>query len=257
MHQWARRAIVALAVAVCIGIGAASAASFMPQEVLPAEEIIARYVDAIGGVDAVRGHSSTHAQGTMELLGQGIQGEMRMYGAAPNKLLMIVSFPDLGIESRNGYNGEVAWAADPMTGERILQGDELQQVVDESDYYSDLHDSSRFQSMETLEVTEYAGRLAYKVKLVYVSGRETFEYFDVDNGLLVGAEGLQYSLMGAINVRTFISEYRQFGGLMVPTKIVQEIGPGQTVQLTIESIQFDSVEPSTFALPASIEALVG
>ncbi len=257
MHQWARRAIVALAVAVCIGIGAASAASFMPQEVLPAEEIIARYVDAIGGVDAVRGHSSTHAQGTMELLGQGIQGEMRMYGAAPNKLLMIVSFPDLGIESRNGYNGEVAWAADPMTGERILQGDELQQVVDESDYYSDLHDSSRFQSMETLEVTEYAGRLAYKVKLVYVSGRETFEYFDVDNGLLVGAEGLQYSLMGAINVRTFTSEYRQFGGLMVPTKIVQEIGPGQTVQLTIESIQFDSVEPSTFALPASIEALVG
>ena len=74
---------------------------------------------------------------------------------------------------------------------------------------------------------------------------------------LVGAEGLQYSLMGAVNVRTFISEYRQFGQLMVPTKIIQELGPGQTMQLTIESIQFDSVEPSTFALPASIEALVG
>ena len=152
---------------------------------------------------------------------------------------------------------EVAWAADPMTGERVLQGDELQQIVDESDYYSDLHDSSRFQSMETLEVTEYAGRLTYKVKLVYVSGRETFEYFDVDNGRLVGAEGLQYSLMGAVNVRTFISEYRQFGRLMAPTKIVQEIGPGQTVQVTLESIQYDNVESSTFALPASIEALVG
>ena len=106
-------------------------------------------------------------------------------------------------------------------------------------------------------MTESAGRLTYKGILVYVSGRETFEYFDVDNGRLVGAEGLQYSLMGAVNVRTFISEYRQFGQLMVPTKIIQEIGPGQTVQLTIESIQFDSVEPSTFALPASIEALVG
>jgi hypothetical protein len=63
--------------------------------------------------------------------------------------------------------------------------------------------------------------------------------------------------MGAVNVRTFISEYRQFGQLMVPTKIIQEIGPGQTVQVTLESIQYDNVESSTFALPASIEALVG
>ena len=257
MNKRTRMAIVAWAVLVFIGVGAASAVSFMPQELLPAEKIIERYVEAIGGVDAVRAHSSTQAQGTMELLGQGIQGEIKMYAAAPNKALMIVSFPDLGIESRQGYNGEVAWAADPMTGERILQGDELQQIVDESDYYSDLHDPSKFQSMETLEVTEYAGRLTYKVKLVYISGRETFEYFDVDNGRLVGAEGLQYSLMGAVNVRTFLSEYRQFGQLMVPTKIIQEVGPGQTVQLTLESIQYDNVELSTFALPASIEALIG
>ena len=103
MHHRARRVIVASAVAVCIGAGAASAVSFMPQELLPAEEIIARYVDSIGGADAVRAHSSTQVQGTMELLGQGIQGEVRMYAAAPNKALMIVSFPDLGIESRQGY----------------------------------------------------------------------------------------------------------------------------------------------------------
>ena len=257
MYKRTRMAIVAWAVSVSIGVGAAGAISLMPQELIPAEKIIERYVEAIGGVDAVRAHSSPQAQGTMEQLGQGIQGEMRMYAAAPNKALMIVSFPDLDIESRQGYNGEVAWAADPMTGERILQGDALQQIVDAADYYSDLHDSSKFQSMETLEVTEYAGRLTYKVKLVYVSGRETFEYFDVDNGRLVGAEGLQYSLMGAVNVRTFISEYRQFGQLMVPTKIIQEIGPGQTVQVTLESIQYDNVESSTFALPASIEALVG
>ena len=79
----------------------------------------------------------------------------------------------------------------------------------------------------------------------------------MDNGRLVGTEGLQYSLMGAVNVRVFLSEYKQFGQLMAPTKIVQEIGPGQTVQLTLESIQYDNVEPSTFALPASIEALIG
>ena len=93
MYKRTRMAIVAWAVSVSIGVGAASAISFMPQELIPAEKIIERYVEAIGGADAVRAHSSTQVQGTMELLGQGIQGEMRMYAAAPNKILMIVSFP--------------------------------------------------------------------------------------------------------------------------------------------------------------------
>ncbi len=143
-----------------------------------------------------------------------------------------------------------------MTGERILQSDERQQIVDEADYYADLHDPAGFQSMETVEMTEFAGRSTYKVKLVYNSGRESFEYFDVESGRLVGEEGLQHSLMGAINVRAFASDYQQFGDIMVPTKIVQELGPGQTVQITISSIEYDNVDPSTFALPASIEALI-
>ncbi len=226
------------------------------QELPPAQEVIARYVEVIGGSEAIRGHSSTYGRGTMELLGQGITGDVQIYAAAADKSLLVVSFADLGIEIKTGYNGEVGWSTDPMTGERILQGDELQQIVDESDYYSDLHDPSRFQSMETVEMTEFAGRSTYKVRLVYNSGRESFEYFDVENGRLVGEESLQYSLMGAVNVRAFASEYKQFDDIMVPTKIVQELGPGQTVQLTISSMEYDNVDPSMFALPASIEALI-
>lgn len=257
MHQRTPRLITTTIAAVFLVTGVVGAASLLPRELPSAEEIIADYLDAIGGAEAIRAHSSSQARGTMELLGQGIRGEMQMYAAAPNKSLMVASFPDLGIESKTGYNGEVAWALDPMTGERILQGDELQQIVDESDYYSDLHDPSKFQSMETLELTEYAGRAAYKVKLVYISGREMFEYFDEENGRLVGAEGLQYSLMGAINFRVFVSEYQQFGDIMAPTKIIQELGPGQTVQVKITAMEHDNVDPSTFDLPASIEALIG
>ena len=235
---------------------AAGAIPLLAQELPPAQEVIARYVEAIGGAEAIQGHSSTHGRGTMELLGQGIRGEVQIYAASADKSLLVVSFADLGIEIRTGYNGEVGWSTDPMTGERILQGDELQQIIDESDYYADLHDPSKFQSMETVEMTEFAGRSTYKVRLVYNSGRESFEYFDVESGRLVGQEGVQHSLMGAINVRTFASEYQQFGDILVPTKIVQELGPGQTVQLTILLIEYDNVDPSTFALPASIEALI-
>ena len=256
MQQRIHRLSAAAAAVFLLAAGAAGAVPSRAQELPSAEEVIARYVEAIGGAEAIRGHSSTHGRGTMELLGQGVRGEVQIYAAAAHKSLLVVSFADLGIEIRTGYNGEVGWSTDPMTGERILQGDELQQIVDESDYYADLHDPAGFQSMETVEMTEFAGRSAYKLRLVYNSGRESFEYFDVESGRLVGEESLQYSLMGAVNVRAFASDYQQFGDIMVPTKIVQELGPGQTVQLTILSVEFDNVDPATFALPASIEALI-
>ena len=227
----------AAAAVLILAAGAAGAVPLQPQELPPAQEVIARYVEAIGGAEAIRGHSSTHGRGTMELLGQGIRGEVQIYAAAPDKSLLVVSFADMGIEIRTGYNGEVAWSTDPMTGERILQSDERQQIVDESDYYADLHDPAGFQSMETVEMTEFAGRSTYKVKLVYNSGRQSFEYFDVESGRLVGEEGLQHSFMGAINVRAFASDYQRFGDIMVPTKIVQELGtmiwclPDSTVAL--------------------------
>ena len=255
MHRRFHRGAAAAA-AVLLLASVAAAVPFTPQGLPSAEELVERYLEAIGGAEAIREHTSSHALGTMELLGQGIRGEIEVYSAAPDQSLLIVNFADLGVESRTGYNGQVAWSTDPMTGERILAGRELEQIVDEADYYSDLHDPSKYESMETLEMVEFAGRSTYKVKLVYNSGREIFEYFDVETGRLAGTEGLQYSLMGAINVRAFASEYQDFGGIMVPTRIVQELGPGQSVQLTIVSVEYDDVDPSVFALPASIEALL-
>lgn len=230
-------------------------ASLLTRELPSAEEIIADYLGAIGGAEAIRAHSSVQARGTMEMVGQGmeIRGEVRMYGAAPNKSLLVMSFPDEGFETKMGYNGEVAWALDPMTGGRFLQGDELQQIVDEADYYSELHDPSKFQSLETLGLTEYAGRAAYQVKLVYISGREVFEYFDEENGLLLGVENpKRYSQTGETNARTLFSEYQQFGDMMVPTTLIQVLGSGEAVQIKFTAFEYDNVDPSIFDLPASI-----
>lgn len=239
------------------GSGSPQAQAQAQAEDLPsAAEVIARYVEAIGGVDAIKGHTSSHASGTMELLGQGIRGDVDIYTAAPDKSLLIVNFAALGIESRTGYDGKVAWSTDPLTGERLLQAGERQQLIDDAEFYSDLHSPERFESMETVELTEFAGRPAYKLKLVHLSGREVFEYFDAENGRLVGTEGTQHSLMGTIEVRASASDYQQFEDIWLPTRLLQEIGPGQSAQIMIVSVEYDSVDPSVFALPASIEALI-
>jgi hypothetical protein len=92
---------------------------------------------------------------------------------------------------------------------------------------------------------------------VYTSGREVFKYFDVESGLLIGNEGVQESLMGSINVVTEVHDYQGFGDLLVATRIIQQIGPGQSVVATIEDVEFDNVDPAIFELPAAIKALIG
>ena len=103
---------------------------------------------------------------------------------------------------------------------------------------------------------EFAGHSTYKLKVVYASGRETFEYYDVDTGLRAGAEGVHESLMGSLNVVTIVEDYQQFGNVMVPTRMTQAFGPGQTVVVTIERVEFGNVDPEIFALPAEIQVLL-
>jgi hypothetical protein len=232
--------------------GAAAAPLQQPS----AREVIDRHIEAVGGRAAIEAHNSSHATGTIEIVGQGLYGEIDIWGAAPDQMLVEVDFPDLGVQSRTGYNGEVGWSVDPMTGERLLAGGELQQLTDEADFYGDLHAADKFSTMENLGEVDFDERVAYKLRLVYLSGREVFEYFDVESGRMIGVEGAQESIMGSMDVVTTLGEYQQFGDVMVPTLTVQQFGPLQTVRVTIQSVEMDSVDPSVFDLPPAIQTLI-
>ena len=248
--------VVAVSAALLLAAAASSAASLLPQ--LPsAQEVIERHIEAVGGRAAIEAHSSTHVTGIFEIVGQGLVGQMTSYGAAPDLILLTVSFTGLGVESRTGYNGEIGWSMESIMGERVLQGGELQQLIDDADYYSDLYEAANYSSMETLETVDFAGRPSYKLKFVYLSGREVVRYFDVENGRLTGVEGVQESIMGPMNVVTTMGEYQWFDDVMLPTLVAQELGVGQTVRITIQSVEHDNVDPSVFELPAAIKALIG
>jgi hypothetical protein len=246
---------VVLATAVVLAISTAGAAA-APVQQPTAREVIDRHIEAVGGRAAIESHSSSHASGTIEIVGQGLFGEIDIWGAAPDKMLVAVDFPDLGVQSRTGYDGEVGWSVDPMTGERLLAGGELQQIVDEADYYGDLHAADKFSEMENLGEVDFDERVAYKLRLVYLSGREVFEYFDIETGRMIGVEGAQESIMGSMNVVTTLGEYQQFGDVMVPTLTVQQFGPLQTVRVTIQEVELDSVDPAVFDLPPAIQTLI-
>ncbi len=59
MQHRIHRLSAAAAAVLFLGATAAGAVSSVAQELPPAQEVIARYVEAIGGAEAIRGHSSS------------------------------------------------------------------------------------------------------------------------------------------------------------------------------------------------------
>jgi zinc protease len=219
-----------------------------------ARTVIDQYVKAIGGRDALLKHRSFHAKGTFEIPGQGIKGDVELFMAAPAKHLVQIEISGLGL-TQAGYDGKVGWSIDPTMGPRLMEGKELDQLKYESDFLGALHEEKNYKSMETVEATQFDGRECYKLKLVRTSGDEVFEYFDVKTGLAAGMTLKAESPVGAMDVTAVTTDYKKFGDVQMPTKMIQKMMNMQQV-ITLESGEFDKIEDAVFELPAKIKALV-
>ena len=69
------------------------AKSATPSAPPSAKAIIAKYVEAIGGRDAILKHRSCHWSGKFELPAQQVSGSLDVFGAQPHKQLLKVNIP--------------------------------------------------------------------------------------------------------------------------------------------------------------------
>jgi hypothetical protein len=223
---------------------------------LPAgRAIINRYVQAIGGRDAVMRHSSIRYVGNFEMPAAGMKGNLIVIQAAPNKMAMTVDLPGMG-QIVSGYDGTVGWSINPMQGPRVLEGKELEQLREDAGPSAMLRSADRIRSAETVELTSMGGQACYKVKITYNSGRESFDCYSPETGLLVGMTQTQESPMGSVQVTTLFDDWKEFGGLKTATKLRQQM-LGQEQVLTIDRLEFNRAEDAkAVEMPEQIKPLV-
>ncbi len=248
------RAVVALA-AFAIPSGALGQQPASPPAKLPpARQIIDRYVQAIGGREAVVRHTSSHTFQTLSAPASGQTGQIESFAAAPNRRVVHIRIADLG-EQVVGFDGTHGWSIDPSSGPRLVEGKELVSAREGADFMEPLHNPAKFKSIETVELTDFEGRPCYKLKLVRTNGDEYYEFFDVKTGLLAGTILTEETAMGAIESTNVVSDYKSFDGWLIPTTIIAR-AMQQEFRVTVDSVQFDNVPPSTFEPPEAIKTLL-
>lgn len=240
---------------------AAAAIAFLPSLALAqttplpaAKDLVAKHVAGIGGRDAILRQPFFRAKGTFGMPAAGMTGQMEVVGAQPNLVFMKITIPGMG-DMLQGFDGTHAWSLDPMQGPRLIEGEELAQMADEAEFASVLRESASIASMETTEIVTLGGQQCYKVKIVRKSGRETFDCYAVDSGLLIGGFAKQKTAMGEIDAVTEYSDYKEFNGIKQPTKItLSMMGQQQVMEFT--SYEYGPMEPAVFTLPAPVATLI-
>ncbi|MCR4341103.1 MAG: hypothetical protein NUW01_14575 [Gemmatimonadaceae bacterium] len=240
---------------------AAAALAFLPSLALAqttplpaAKDLVAKHVVAIGGREAILRHPFFRAKGTFDMPAAGMTGQLEVAAAQPNLVLVKITIPGMG-DMLQGFDGTNAWSLDPMQGPRLIEGEELAQMADEAEFASVLRESPSIASMETTEIVTLGGQQCYKVKIVRKSGRETFDCYAVDSGLLIGGFAKQKTAMGEVEAVTEYSDYKEFNGIKQPAKVtLTMMGQQQVMEFT--SYEYGLIDAAAFTVPAPVATLI-
>ena len=233
---------------------AATKPAATPAKLPLARAIIDRYIEAVGGRKAILSHASTRATGTVTIPGPGMSGTFELLAAKPNKSISRITIAGIG-EIVDGFDGTTGWNTSPITGPALTQEKELEQKKFDADYYGDLHDPARYESITTVEQTMFDGRQCYKISAVRKGGGEDFEYYEVATGLKAGSTGSRETQMGMVSATEARSQYKKFGDLLQPT-VLKQSAMGIDTVITITTFEYDNVPASAFEPPAAIKALI-
>lgn len=225
------------------------------QELPPADSLVQAYVEAIGGHEAHTSPVSIRTVGTVRMAAMGLSGDFELLQYAPDRMLLRVSVGGIG-QIQSGFDGDVAWSIDPLAGPRILEGAELEASRERADLLAGVRDSSLVPTRETMGLTEYDGDACWRVRLEWASGRESFDCYSTETGLLIASEDQQVSQMGEIQITTTFDDYQEFdGGMYLPTRMVQQ-GMGQVQEMIVEAVEVNTLAPEALDPPSSIRTLM-
>lgn len=226
-----------------------AAASNLPK----AEEIISKYVTAIGGASAVSKLTSLNAKGTLEAAGR--QFPLAMFVQSPDHVAMVTTWPN----GTGGsiFNGQSGWLIFPGRPPRPMTPADVDANRMDADLQFATDLNKTFNPLKTAREAKIGDQDA-----IMISGQRqglppVDLYFDTQSGLLVRMVRFGQSPLGLNPTQIDYSDYRDVSGVKLPFHWMSSTPTGHT-SVQLESAQANvSIPATTFEKPASEPSKMG
>ncbi|MEX2661938.1 MAG: hypothetical protein WD227_08410 [Vicinamibacterales bacterium] len=242
-----RKGIIALGLGIALAIAAPAAAQSV-------DEIIARHVEAMGGMEKIKGVTSVRMTGTMGL-GQGIEAPIVLEIKRPNALRMDITVQ--GMVGSQGFDGTKGWSLMPFAGSTTPQempAEEMRMVEEQADIDGPLVDyKAKGHKVELLGKEQVEGAAAHKLQVTLKSGDVRTMYIDAEHFLTIKEEGKRTIRGAEVETETIIGDYKEVGGMMFPHSIDSgQKGSPQRQTITVQKIEVNvPLDDARFTMPAA------
>jgi hypothetical protein len=215
----------------------------------PAEQILDKYIQALGGADQLAKLTSYIAKGSSHLFGEVQQDPTEISAKAPNQFATLVHQQE-GDMART-FDGREAWVMLPLTvvGQYPLNASALEGAKLDAQLAFPGGLRQFFSSWRVSYPTTLDGRGVYVVQGTGANGLVATFYFDRQTGLLTRMVRYANSAVGRVPTQIDFSDYRPVSGVMMPFKWVYGWVSGQEEYALTEVQPNVPVEAAKFAKP--------
>jgi hypothetical protein len=218
-----------------------------------AASLLDRYVEVTGGKQTYATHKTEIARGTVEMAAMGIKGTLVRYAAEPDHYLVTMEIPGIG-RVLSGVKDGVAWELSDLMGGRIKSGVERAEALREARFNSYAVWRDLYPKVETTGEEAVNGEDCYKVVMTPAEGSPETVYLSKKTGLGLKMTVIASTQMGDLPAEMFFADYKDFGGLLTPTRITEK-SAGQEIVITLQSVEINPAIPaSQFDLPPEVAA---
>jgi hypothetical protein len=243
MSELSRILVAVLAVGLSLGAFAETA-----------EELVAKNIQAKGGLEKLKAIQSVRMSGTQD--NDGFKAAVTQENKRPD--LVRETFALQGMTSIQAYDGASGWQVRPFGGRKdpeLMGEEDLRSLLLDADFDGPLVDyKEKGNKVESLGHDIVDGDDAYKLKVTLKNGDIIYYYLDPDTFLEIRKE-VQEFIRGS--VRESVVEYGSYklvAGVMYPFAISQGSRANPAAQTTtIRKIEVNvNINPADFAVPRAL-----
>lgn len=235
-----------------------------PPKLPTVDDILAKYVEALGGSTALRTVTSRVLKGTQYIpTGPGgrdlVPATVEQYSKAPNLYLNVYRTPTFTIS--DGFDGKTAWSQGQNGRVTELPMPERERASRAADFYEPLNLKAQYSSLIVTGLETIGGRDAYVVMAVPRGDNPEKLYFDARSGLLLRKTTYLTTPTGGSPFRRNTDDYRvSKAGVKSPYAILLDpAGPRTllwpTAMLRVTSLEENvPIDDARFARPVQAPA---
>jgi hypothetical protein len=217
-----------------------------------ADEIVDKYIHAIGGLDNVK------AIKTIKMIGKVTAGGMDIPFSQTCKRPQMVLMESTiqGMTMKQAFDGVQGWTINPFMGKKdpdLMPKDAEKAIQRNADFEGQLINyKDKGSKIELIGKEDLEGSQVYNIKLIDKNNDTTSYYIDANSYLVVKQNDKLKFDAKEISSESILSNYKQVSGVMFPFSIESKSpdNPMGSAKIIVDSIEINiTVDDSIFKMP--------